>query len=133
MLLLDIVVTIAMLLLLFLTVATIVCQYISPEKSGILSIIALGAPVVYLFDIIVMFYWVVRWRWYRAVLMIAAVILGFFYLSRYYKIDIDRHYDTSFVERRYTKIMTYNVHEGTEEGWFNISIATIPIFSVCRR
>ena len=116
MLLLDIVVTIAMLLLLFLTVATIVCQYISPEKSGILSIIALGAPVVYLFDIIVRFYWVVRWRWSRAVLMIAAVILGFFYLSRYYKIDIDRHYDTSFVERRYTKIMTYNVHEGTEEG-----------------
>ncbi len=115
-LLLDIVATLAMLLLLFCTVTTIVCQYISPEKSGLLSIIVLGAPIVYLLDIVVMFYWVVRWRWYRATVMIAAVVLGLFYLSRYYKIDIDRHYDTSYREHRYTKVMTYNVREGKREG-----------------
>ena len=110
--LLDLVVTVAMLLLVFCTFTAIICQYISPEKSGILSVIAIGVPIIYLLDIVVMLYWVVRWRWYRAVAMIAMVVLGLFYLSRYYKVDIDRHYDTSFVERRYTKVMTYNVLEG---------------------
>ena len=114
--LLDILATVAMLLLLFSTIAVVVCQYISPEKSGILSVIALGAPIIYLLDIVVMFYWVVRWRWYRASIMIAVVFLGLFYLSRYYKIEIDRHYDTSFRESRYIKVMTYNVLDGKEEG-----------------
>lgn len=105
-----------MLLLLFSTVTAIICQYVSPEKSGALSVIALGAPIIYLFDIVVMFYWVVRWRWYRATVMIVTVVLGLFYLSRYYKIEIDRKYDTSYRERLYTKIMTYNVREGKSEG-----------------
>lgn len=113
--LLDIVATVAMILLLFATLTTIICQYISPVKSGIFSTVALGAPIIYLLDIVVMFYWIVRWRWYRATIMIAMVVLGLFYLSRYYKIDVDRHYDTSFSERRFTKIMTYNVLEGKAE------------------
>jgi len=114
--LIDLVATIIMLLLLFLTITAIVCQYVSPEKSGVLSIIALGAPIIYLLDIVIMFYWVVRWRWYRAMVMIATVAVGLFYLPRYYKIEIDRKYDTSFREHRYTKIMTYNVREGKKEG-----------------
>ena len=105
-----------MLLLLFSTVTAIVCQYVSPEKSGVLSVIGLGAPIIYLLDIVLMFYWVVRWRWYRATVMIATVVLGLFYLSRYYKIEIDRKYDTSYRERLYTKVMTYNVREGKSEG-----------------
>ncbi len=110
--LLDVLATLAIVVLAFCTITTIVCQYISPEKSGLLSTLPLVAPVVYLLDIVVMFYWVVRWRWYRALTMMAMVVLGLFYLSRYYKIELDRHYDTSFVERRYTKVMTYNVLEG---------------------
>ena len=110
--LLDVFATLAMLMLVFCTITTIVCQYISPEKSGILSTLSLIAPIIYLLDIVVMFYWVVRWRWYRALAMIAVVLLGLCYLSRYYKIDIDRHYDTSFVERHYIKVMSYNVLEG---------------------
>ena len=71
-LLLDAVATLAMVVLIFSTVAIILCQHISPEKSGILSVMALGAPIIYLLDIVVMLYWVVRWRWYRASAMIVA-------------------------------------------------------------
>ncbi len=113
--LLDAVTTIAMLLLIFLTITIAICQYISPEKSGALSVLSLGAPIIYLLDIVVMFYWVVRWRWYRALAMIAVVILGLFYLSRYYKVEIDRHYDTSYRESRYVKVMTYNARFGNGE------------------
>lgn len=112
MFLLDAVVTVVMSLLILCTFVVIICQYISPEKSGILSVIAIGAPIIYLLDIVVMFYWIVRWRWYRAVMMIVTVVAGLFYLSRYYKIDISRHYETSYVERRYHKVMTYNVRDG---------------------
>ena len=114
--LLDVAATISMITLVFASAVAIICQYISPEKSGVLSVIALGAPIIYLLDLVVMFYWVLRWRWYRASVMIAMLVWGFFYLSRYYKLDIDRHYDTSFVERRFTKVMTYNVREGKKEG-----------------
>ena len=117
--LLDIFVTLVMALLTFATVTSVVCQYISPERSGILSTLALVAPVVYLLDIIVMFYWIIRWRWYRATVMIAVVLLGFIYVSRYYKFDFDRQYDTSYVERRYTKVMTYNVLEGRDPELIN--------------
>ena len=114
--LVDIVVTLLMALLVFATLTAIVCQYISPERSGLLSVVALGAPIIYLLDIVLMFYWVVRWRWYRASLMMAVVVLGLFYLSRYYKIDIDRHYEMSYREHKFHKIMTYNVREGKEQG-----------------
>ena len=56
--LLDVFVTLLMLMLIFCTITTIVCQYVSPEKSGILSTLSIVAPVVYLLDIVVMFYWV---------------------------------------------------------------------------
>ena len=113
--LLDIAATIAMVLLVFSTITVAICQYISPEKSGMLSVIALGAPIIYLFDIVVMFYWVVRWRWYRASVMIAMVVLGLFYLSRYYKFDFERQYDSTYIERRYTKVLSYNIHAGKGE------------------
>jgi endonuclease/exonuclease/phosphatase family metal-dependent hydrolase len=116
MMLLDAFVTLAMLLLIFCTITAIICQYITPEKSGILSVIALGAPVIYLLDIVVMFYWIVRWRWYRATAMIVVVLVGFFYASRYYKLDIDRQYEVTYKERRFTKILSYNLCDGRAEG-----------------
>lgn len=115
-LLFDALFTLMIPILLFGTVVAVVCQYISPERSGMLSTVAIGAPIIYLFDIIAMLYWIVRWKWYRAVIMMVPVLLGFCYLSRYYKFDLDRDYDTPFVERRYNKVMTYNVCVGVKEG-----------------
>ena len=111
----DLLATLLMLVLVFSTVTAIIAQYISPERSGVLSVLALGAPIIYLLDIVVMFYWIVRWRWYRAVIMVAVVVLGLFYLSRYYKLELDRQYDTTYIERRFFKIMSYNVHKGEAE------------------
>ena len=114
--LLDILATVVMALLIFGTFVVLICQYISPEKSGVLSVVALGAPVIYLLNIVLMFYWMVRWKWWRAVAMIIVVFVGLFYVSRYYKLEVDRDYGTSYIERRYTKVMTYNVYEGVSEG-----------------
>ena len=116
--LLDILVGLLMLALMFGTLSVIICQYVSPVKSGFLSIISIASPIIYLLDVLVMFYWVVRWRLYMALAMAVMVLLGLFYLSRYYKVDFDRQYPASFNENAYTKIMTYNVHEGRKEEFF---------------
>lgn len=108
----DIFMTILMALLVFCSISVVTCQYVSPEKSGILSIISLAAPIIYLLDLVVMFYWIMRWRWYRASVMIAIVVMGLFYVSRYYKISFDRQYNITYDEREYTKVMTYNVLVG---------------------
>ena len=117
-LMLDILMGLLMLVLMFCSFSVIISQYVSPEKSGVLSIISLGSPIIYLFDVLVMFYWIVRWRWYLALAMIVTVFTGLFYLSRYYRVDFDRQYPTSYNENSYTKIMTYNVHEGKKEAFF---------------
>ena len=109
---LDLFMTLAMALLVFCSISIIACQYISPEKSGILSILSLGAPIIYLLDLVVMFYWIVRWRWLRALVMVAIVVVGLFYVSRYYKMNFDRQYNVTYDEREYTKVMTYNVKVG---------------------
>ena len=112
----DIFMTILMALLVFCSISIVVCQYISPEKSGFLSIISLGAPIIYLLDLVVMFYWIMRWRWYRASVMIAIVVMGLFYVPRYYKICFDRQYKITYNEREYTKVMTYNVLVGKNQS-----------------
>ena len=99
--LLDILATVVMALLIFGTFVVLICQYITPEKSGVLSVVALGAPVIYLLNIVLMFYWMVRWKWWRATAMVIVVFVGLFYVSRYYKLEVDRDYGTSYIERRY--------------------------------
>lgn len=116
-LLLDFLMLLIMAVLIFSTLTVVICQYVSPESSGVLSVMSLGAPIIYLLDILVMLYWVVRWRWFHVLAMAIMVVLGLFYLSRYYNIEFDRQYVTSYNERAYTKIMTYNVHEGRNEGF----------------
>ncbi len=115
-LILDILVVILMVALIFTSLSAMICQYVSPEKSGVLSVVALGAPVIYLLDIVVLLYWIVRLRWYHVMVMGVVVLIGLFYLSKYYKLELDRKYDTTYKERKYTKIMTYNVHDGRAKG-----------------
>ena len=115
-LLLDAVVVVAMAMLSFATVATVIVQYISPEKTGVLSVLALVAPVVYLLDIATLLYWVARWRWRFVLVALVPVVVGLFYVSRYYRTDIMRSHNTKYIERHFTKVLSYNLLEGKQEG-----------------
>ena len=129
-LLLDIAVAIVMAVLLFATLTTVVVQYISPARTGVLSVLALVAPVVYLLDVVVLLYWVARWRWRFAVVALVPVVVGLFYVSRHYRADIMRDHDTKYIERRFTKVLTYNVREGRNEGLVD-TILTIRPDIIC--
>lgn len=129
-LLLDIVVGVAMAILFFATVTTIIVQYISPVKTGVLSVMALVAPIIYLLDVVVLMYWVARWQWRFVLVAFIPVAVGLFYVSRHYRADIMRDYDTKYVERRFTKVLSYNVREGRKEGLVD-TILTIRPDIIC--
>ncbi|MBR2326974.1 MAG: endonuclease/exonuclease/phosphatase family protein [Alistipes sp.] len=114
--LLDTLMTLLTAILVVASLITVIGQYISPLKSGVISVAALGAPVLYLFDLVVMFYWIVRWKWWRVAVMALVVVVGLPYLSRYYKMDIRHDYGTKYVERNFTKVMSYNILEGRQKG-----------------
>ena len=104
------------LLLAFATVVAILSHYISPERMQVLSVVTLAAPVVYLLDLVVMFYWVLRRRIILLVATFAVAVAGTCYLSLYYKVDLTRHYETKYVERNFIRILSYNTFGGSKQG-----------------
>ncbi|MBR3677510.1 MAG: endonuclease/exonuclease/phosphatase family protein [Alistipes sp.] len=114
--LLDALLYLTMTLLVVASVIVLVCQYISPAKTGILSTVSLAAPILYLLDVVVALYWVVRMRWQPLVVMLLVVIVGAFYAPRYFVADVWRDYNKKHPESRYIKILSYNVRGGLSEA-----------------
>lgn len=94
------------------TVTIIAMHYTDPQRMWVLPVLTLFAPIIYIFDIAAMLYWIIRWRWRNALVMGVFVLIGTLYLPLYCKIDIARKYDTKYVERNFTKVVTYNIANG---------------------
>ncbi len=98
------------------TVTVLGMQYFEPDGLWLLPTITLGAPLVYVADIVVMLYWIMRWRWVYALVMLISVIAGTCYLPRYYKPEIARRHEGKYRESRYTRVITYNVANGNNSA-----------------
>lgn len=94
------------------TVLIIAMQYIDPAKMWVLPTLTLCAPIIYILEIAALLYWIIRWKWRFAAFAIVFVAAGSVYLPLYYKIDLTRRYDTKYVERNFTKVVSYNVANG---------------------
>lgn len=93
-----------------LTVLTFAAPYVNPASCWIFSILGLAAPVIYLLTVLLMLYWIVRWRWGWASVMLVLVVVGLFKVSLFYKPEFKRVYDETSVNSRGTiRFMTYNV------------------------
>ena len=112
MLLLDVLFYLFMIFMVVASLMAVIVQYISPAKVGVCSVVALVAPIIYLLDIAVLLYWVIRWRWVWVAVMAVVVFIGTLYAPRYYVADIMRDHTTKYVERHYTKILSYNIKCG---------------------
>lgn len=108
----DFVMYIASFLLICTTITILAMHYTAPEGKWVLPVLTLFAPIIYILDISAMLYWIVRWRWRHALCMGLFVVIGTFYLPLYCKIDLARKYDTKYVERNFTKVVTYNIANG---------------------
>lgn len=104
--------TVAFVATVVLAVAIVVCLLtpnISPEKMGILSIVVLAAPIIYIVQIIMTLYWILRWRWAFAIFSLIFIIAGIFSVGKYYRLDFKQKAEAKINERHYTKVISYNI------------------------
>jgi endonuclease/exonuclease/phosphatase family metal-dependent hydrolase len=92
-------------------------RFFEPEKLWYFSLTGLIAPILYLVAIGAALYWIVRWKWRMFIFVTAFVLLGWPYVSLYYKIQIGKEYGTPRYERGNIKVLTYNVHSFKDESW----------------
>ncbi len=90
-------------------IVTYVAGYINPEKSPIFSLFSLVAPIVFLVNIILLLYWIIRWRVFWICLTLIPLILGVGFLLRVFQPSIAKEYKNGG-EKGDINIISYNVH-----------------------
>lgn len=103
-------------------VVALATPYIDPSTLGSLTIIGIFAPLLYVAVVAAMLFWVVRKRWVAAAVLAVPVIIGAFDVSKFYRIDFKRRYETAENKRSFT-LMSYNVHGFlTDDGSSNVGM-----------
>lgn len=89
---------------------TYLAPIVSPHRMWILSLLGLGAPFSYSALVLLILYWIIRWRWLYVVPMILVALLGIGKVSRYYRITPVRDYSAQHKpDRSSFTVMTYNI------------------------
>lgn len=84
--------------------------YVNPARVWFFPVLGLAAPAVYVASVMLMLYWIIRWRWVRAGMMLVIVAAGLFKVSLFWRPEIRRSYvEETAYERAAFKVMTYNV------------------------
>lgn len=110
--LIDIPMRTVMALMFVLTLLIVIIPSLDPEQAGVLTVLPLIAPFVFLVDIITTLYWLVRWKKRALLLSLPALITGLMYMPRYYNINIEKQYPKKYAEKKLRRVMTFNVANG---------------------
>ena len=108
--LVDLVLTLVPLAVAVTMVLTYFVPYVNPGSVWFLPVLGLAAPAVYVASVVLMLYWIIRWRWVRAGVMLVIVVAGLFKVSLFWRPEIRRNYAEEVTyDRNAFKVMTYNV------------------------
>lgn len=89
---------------------TLAAPFVSPGRAWIFPVLGLIAPAVYVGVLLLALYWIVRWRWGRALPLLLLLALGAFQVPLFFKPDLRRHYGEEPKRKRGDIVlMTYNV------------------------
>ncbi len=83
-------------------------QWIHPEKAGLLPVLCLIIPVLYITETILALYWIIRWK-KIALLPLTIVCTGTFGITGFFKPEFGRSYPNSGADKSSFTVMTYNV------------------------
>ena len=83
--------------------------YVNPGRVWFLPVLGLAAPGVYVASVVLLLYWIVRWRWVQAGAMLLLVAAGLGKVSLFWRPEIRRSYEEKISERGTFGVMTYNV------------------------
>ena len=108
--LVDLVLTLVTLVVGVTMVLTYFVPYVDPGRVWFFPVLGLAAPAVYVASVVLTLYWIIRWRWGRAGVMLAIVVAGLFKVSLFWRPEIRRSYaaEAAF-DRGAVKVMSYNV------------------------
>ena len=89
-------------------VVTYFVPYVNPGRVWFLPVLGLAAPAVYVAAVVLMLYWVIRWRRVQALTMLVIVFIGLFDVSLFWRPEIRRTYG-EVSDRGTFEFMSYNV------------------------
>ena len=95
-----------------LTAAAMLLTYVAPHirpTGWFFPVLSLVAPATYVLTVLLTLYWIVRWHWAWASVLLVLVAAGFFHLSLFLKLDLRRDYEREIPHRGTFSVMTYNV------------------------
>ena len=112
-LIVDIVFGIISLIVVALFLTVLFVPTLDPRECEEVSTLGLVAPIIYVAQVLLTLYWIIRWRLALAVPMILVSLMGVFQLSLFYKLELRRIYTEPNLKPRYDKkalkVMSYNV------------------------
>lgn len=82
--------------------------YIHPAKVKIFPMLGLVAPGIFVATVVLVLYWIIRWSWGRAGVLLLLIMVGCFHISLFYRGQLRRTYGEPKYDRTF-KVMTYNV------------------------
>lgn len=83
-------------------------QWIHPEKAGLLPVLCLVIPVLYIIETALLLYWTIRWK-KLAFLPLCVLAVGLFGLNGFFKPEFGRTYSEPPRDKSAFTVMTYNV------------------------
>ncbi len=116
--LLDLVVLLLSALALVMLLLTLVTSHYDPSLSWVFAMTGLVTPAIYLFALFMALYWVIRWRWIYATLLLIPLAIGAPAVSRYIKIETSKSYG-ELPRRGVLRLMSYNVKHLSTPEWEN--------------
>lgn len=103
-------------------IVTYFVPFVNPARVWFFPVLGLAAPAVYISAVILALYWIIRWRWVRAGVMLAIVVVGIFRVSLFWRPEFRRDYGVEINDKSAFKVMTYNVrsfYDGAGQNSFS--------------
>ena len=107
--LLDAVLLVVSVVVMLFFVALLVVSHLSPETAGMFAALGLYSLYLYVAMLILVLYWLARWRLVNVAVMGVVLVVGLFSLPSYYKMEIDKQHKTK--DPRSFKLLSYNMDE----------------------
>ena len=91
-----------------LLVAVLFSPYAHPAKMSIFAIVGLLTPIIYLTTLLLALFWIIRWKWRYALMMLVPLVATTPRIMLYVRLDTRKHYERR-VSKGEFRLMTFNV------------------------
>ena len=89
--------------------------YVNPQSFWLFSIVGLGYPVLLLLNVLLLVYWILRWKW-DVFIPLVAILLGINHFSSFFQFPFGK---VNTAGKGDVKVLTYNVNLFKLYYWSN--------------